>query len=255
MLARDFAKKAHEQAAYSAAQIAEICDVSKSTVRSWKSKDKWHEPPKRVSKAAHAEIEQDALTVDTKKGSGAEVGNKKAVSHGLRTRAYKFFNAEARAIIADALSNPDVDELELLRESAAVSLGLISTWGNQITELEQKIHAVGGTAADGEAGGIISSVILIDEHSHGTRAGKNENLTTSKIEKKVVRFYDAISILQDKISRENGAYSRTIEKLANTKINRSRLLPETSENENATGLVAAMDRIADRLGSNADIED
>ena len=122
-------------------------------------------------------------------------------------------------------------------------------------ELEEKIKQAGETATDGEAGGIVSSIIYIDEHSHGTRAGKDEDLKSSKVERKIIRWHDAISALHDKISRENSNYARIVEKGGNLRLSRSRIHSENGENENASGLVDAMEKIAAKLGSDADLED
>ena len=97
--------------------------------------------------------------------------------------------------------------------------------------------------------------VLTNESTNGTRAGKPESLKTTRTERKVIRYSEAISRLQMSISNEGTRYSRTLERIGKLKIDRARVFSESIENENASGLVAAMDRIADSLSSDADLED
>ena len=134
----------------------------------------------------------------------------------MRSRAFADFSANTQAIIDEVLGDSAHDELNALQGAAALSLVLISEWQAQVRQLEKKARKTADKAGlDG--GGVLTAVIIVHEHSKGERAGKPENLRTTKTEKQLVRYVDAIGKLQERISRENSNYAKIQEKISKAK--------------------------------------
>ena len=257
MTSRQWARLAFEQGGYSDSDIALRCGLKESTIRGWRRKDDWQPKPKKASKKAREAVETASLSVNWNKAKfpqGALPGEQKALTHALRSKAFEFFSANSKAVISEALGNPEPDELADLQTAAAISLALISEWARKIKLLEEKAKQITDNA-DIESCGILTAIIIEHEHSEGERAGRSENLKTTRTQKQLVRFCDAIEKLRDKIARENSNYSKIQERIHKVRNDRARLQTDNGENENASGLVAAMHRIADKLDSDADLED
>ena len=155
---RKWAKTAWEWTGYSTAEISEVCGITQSTVRTWRRKDKWGDQPRRVSKKVRLEIETAIDEIDITKRNfpqPAQAGDQKALSHGLRTKAFEYFSGNAKAVIREVLDNPDPDELENLQTAAAVSLAFISDWAEAIRQLEIKAQEV-AVASDIENEGVLN---------------------------------------------------------------------------------------------------
>ena len=256
--ARRWAKNAHEQAGYSAAEIAAVCGIAESTARVWKKRDEWGDPPTKVTKAARAKVEAEALKINPSKGkfpNGTQAGEQRSLTHGLRTQAFNYFSANSKAIMNEALSDPEADEMEALRTAAAISLALISEYSEKISKLEAKAEAASDDI-DIESG-VLDSVVIVNETSTGERAGKNENLTTSKVEKKILRYAEAAEKLRQRLSIENTNWSRINREIGRLKLDKSRLHTTPQMSDDAAGfheaIFAAM--TSDLYGENDDVPD
>ena len=258
----EWAKRAYEQAGYTDNLISERCQVSVSTVRSWRKKSGgWVKPDTVTQKAvkavdkAYADVD---MTMKRYYPQGAVKGQRLAHLHGLKSSAL-FENLTPRAIdvINAVLDGGELDELDELRTSLAMSLTLITQWQNEIAILEEKAKAA---AADIglENSGILDALTVSTEKVEGTRAGKPESLKSTRTERKIVRYAEAISRLHVAISRENVNYAKTLERYGKIRNERTKLSQGTGESEQASGLVAAMDKIAENLrhrGGDVDLED
>ena len=250
-----WARQAWEVGGYHYHQIAKRCDVAASTVRGWKFKDNWNTKAKQVSDDARASVETLALDVDWTKRTypqGAKGGEQLARIHGLRSKLFEGFSTNAKHVIFDTLNTTERDELHDLEAVSAISLGLITQWGEEIKRLEQQAKQV---ADNLESGIILTSVTNVHEEIEGLRAGRDERLKTTKTERQYIRINEAVSRLQLAISKETANFGKTQERIARIKAERAKLSQGMGESENASGLVDAMDRIASKLGSDADLED